>query len=54
MKYSKIDTLDNPYHRNLISHSYINLTILQKIALIPQDFTRRILEEISDISRTVT
>ena len=54
MKYSELDTLDNQYHRHLISHSYTNLTFAQKIALIPQDFTRRVIEEISDISRIVS
>lgn len=54
MKYSELDTLDNPYHRSLISHTYTNLSLVEKVALVPKQITLRLIEEISDISRTIT
>jgi hypothetical protein len=41
MKYNKIDALDNPYHRNLISHAYRGKSFAEKLVMIPRDIALR-------------
>jgi hypothetical protein len=53
MKYNELDTLDNQYHRNLISHSYRGLTLAEKVAKVPQDLFLRLQEEITDIQHFI-
>ena len=42
LKYNEEDTLDNPYHRNLISHSYRAKSLVEKIFMVPQELTLRL------------
>lgn len=44
MKYSEMDTLDNEYHRNLISHTYRGLNIAEKLLRVPTDIVLRLTE----------
>lgn len=54
LKYNEMDTLDNEYHRSLISHSYRGLSLVQKLSMIPRDIALRLGEELSDLQRTVS
>lgn len=49
MKYNKMDALDNPYHRHLISHTYRARSFLEKLVMVPKDILLRFTEEIADI-----
>jgi hypothetical protein len=49
MKYNKIDTLDNPYHRHLISHSYRARSFVEKFFMVPRDIALRFSEELTDL-----
>jgi hypothetical protein len=49
MKYNKIDDLDNPYHRHLISHSYRAKSLIEKLVMVPKDIAMRFSEELTDL-----
>ena len=49
LKYNKLDTLDNPYHRNLISHAYRGKSLVEKLAMVPRDLALRLSEELTEI-----
>ena len=49
LKYNKLDTLDNPYHRNLISHAYRGKSFAEKLAMVPRDLALRLSEELTEV-----
>lgn len=49
MKHNKIDALDNPYHRHLISHTYRTRSFLKKLIMVPKDILLRFNEEVADL-----
>lgn len=50
MKYSFSDHLDNEYHRNLLSPTYMQMNIFEKLSRVPYDAALRIKEEIADLT----
>lgn len=53
MKYAETDTLDNEYHRQLLMHSYRDLSLAEKLSRVPQNFMMRLTEEILDIKHFI-
>ena len=51
MKYFELDTLDNEYHRSLLSNTYRSLPLAERLAQVPKDIILRLSEEISDLKR---
>ena len=44
MKYPFSDHLDNSYHRNLFTDSYLEMSIYQKIMMVPSNIALRVTE----------
>jgi hypothetical protein len=42
MKYREVDTLDNEYHRQLLMHSYRELSLAEKLSKVPHNLIMRI------------